>query len=56
MVGIINKLYTNSATKKDRHPVHDILGTDLYNEAKAIVQEKFDTIDIVLEKLNEIAS
>lgn len=43
MVGIINKLYANSSPKKERHPVHDILENDLYNEAKAIVQEKIDT-------------
>lgn len=55
MVGIISKLYTNCSPKKKRHPVHDILETDLYNEAKAIVQEKIDTSENVLEKLNEIA-
>ena len=40
MVGIINKIYTYISPKKERHPVHDILGTNLYNEAKAIVEEK----------------
>ena len=47
MVGIINKLYVYISPKKERHPVHDILGIDLYNEAKTIVQENIDTSDNV---------
>ena len=54
MVGIINNLYAYISPKKERHPVHDILATDLYNEAKTIVQENIDNSDNVLEKLKEI--
>ena len=52
MVGIINKLYTNISPKKERHPVHYILGTNLYNEAKTIVQESIDNSDNVPKKHN----
>jgi hypothetical protein len=51
MVGIINKIYTYISPEMERHPVHDILGTNLYHEAKAIVQDKIDNSDNVLEKL-----
>jgi len=55
MVGIINKLYANSSPKKERHHVHDILETNLYNEAKTIVQGKIYNSDILPEKLKVIA-
>ena len=55
MVGLINNLYVNCSPTKERHLVHDILGTDLYIEAKTIVQGKIDTSDNLLEKLDEIA-
>ncbi len=51
MVGIISILYSYIFPKEERNPVHDILGTNLFNEAKTIVQEKIDTSDNVLEKL-----
>ena len=51
MVGIINTQYAYISPKKERHPVHDILGIDLYNEAKTIVQENIGTSDNVLENL-----
>ena len=51
MVGIINKLYAYISPKKERHHVLHILGANLYNEAKTIVQEKIDSSDNVLEKL-----
>lgn len=35
----------------ERHEIYYILGTKLYNEAKAIVHEKIDTSDILPEKL-----
>ena len=54
MVGIINTLHAYISPKKERHPVHDILGIDLYNEAKVIVQENIGTSDNVLEKLKEL--
>ncbi len=38
----------------EKNPVHDILGTNLYNEAKTIVQEKIDASHNVLGKLNLI--
>ncbi len=52
MLGIINKLYTYSSPNKGRHPVHYILGTNLYNEAKTIVQESIDNSDNVPKKHN----
>lgn len=55
MIGIINKLYANNSRKMERHQIYYILGTNLYNEAKAIVHEKIDTSDILPEKLKVIA-
>ncbi len=52
MVGIINKPYANICPKKERHPIHDILGTNLYNEAKTMVQESIDNFDKVPKKHN----
>jgi hypothetical protein len=52
MVGIINKLHANISPKKERHPVHYILGANLYNEAKTMVQESIDNFDNVPKKHN----
>ena len=51
MIGIINKPYAYISPTKERHLAHDVLETNLFNEAKAIVQEKIDTSENVLEKL-----
>ena len=51
MVGIINKLYAYISPKKERHHVLHILETNLFNEAKTIVQEKFDTTENLPKKL-----
>jgi hypothetical protein len=52
MIGIINKLYANNSPKMERHQIYYILGTKLYNEAKAIVQEKIDHSGDLPVKLN----
>ncbi len=52
MVGIMNKLYTYSSPKKEKHPIHDILRTNLYNEAKTMVQESIDNSENVPKKHN----
>ena len=45
MIGIIKKRYANLSQKKEKHPVHDVLGTDLYNVAKTIVHKSSDKSD-----------
>ncbi len=52
MVGIINKLHTYISPKKEKHPIHDILRTNLYNEAKTMVQESIDNSENVPKKHN----
>ena len=47
MIGIIKKRYAKLSQKKEKHPVHDVLGTDLYNEAKTIVHKSIDNSDNV---------
>ena len=42
MVGISNKRFANRFPRKETHQVRGILGTDLYKEAKTIVQERID--------------
>ena len=52
MVGIINKPYANISPKKEIHPIHDVLGTNLYDEAKTMVQKSIDNSDIVPKEHN----
>ncbi len=52
MLGIIIKPYANNSPKKERHPGHDNLGTNLYNEAKTIVQERIVKSDNLPKKHN----
>jgi len=40
--------------RKETHHVHGILGTDLYEEAKIIVQERIDNSDVLPIKLDKL--
>ena len=52
MVGIIKNITADNSPIKEKHPVHDILGANLYNEAKTIVQDNIDTSDNVPKNHN----
>lgn len=54
MIGKVNKPNPYITPKMERHQIHDILGSALYNEAKITVQWKINNSDILPEKLKEI--